>query len=184
MYECLLACVYVYHMHVWCPHKSEESVKSPETRVIDGYKLPYGYWEPNLGPLQESQVRFTWAEPSLQSLVLLTCVCVCACVVCSACTWLCRFLCLLVCMKRLGEDVRCLPASLSALQPWDWPLSEWELVVSVRLASLFLFFNAGVRGMLCCAGFLCGCWGFEFHSSCYIVFLPTEPSPQFLTLFV
>ena len=59
VYECLPACIYVYHIHVWCPYKTEESVKSLGTRVMDGYKPPYGYWEPNLSPLQEPQVLLT-----------------------------------------------------------------------------------------------------------------------------
>ena len=49
----LPAHTYVHHMHAWCPQKSDKSIKSPETEVIDGCKLPCECWKPNLGPLQE-----------------------------------------------------------------------------------------------------------------------------------
>jgi len=42
-----------------------ESVGFPEAGVTDGYELPCGCWELNLGPLEEQPVLLT-AEPSLQ----------------------------------------------------------------------------------------------------------------------
>ena len=44
-----------------------ESVGSPGTGVTDSCELPCGYWELNLGPLEE-QLEFLTAEPSLQPL--------------------------------------------------------------------------------------------------------------------
>lgn len=35
------------------PTEAEASVGSPETGVLDSCKLPCGYWDSNLGPLQE-----------------------------------------------------------------------------------------------------------------------------------
>lgn len=53
--------VSVHHMCAWCPQRSEESVGSPETGVMDNYescKAPCGCWEPDLGLFQE-QVLMT-----------------------------------------------------------------------------------------------------------------------------
>ena len=61
----LLACMTVYHMHVWCPQESEDVIGSPETGVADCCKTPYRCWELNLGLLQEQQV-FLISEPFLQ----------------------------------------------------------------------------------------------------------------------
>lgn len=47
-------------MHVWCPWRSEEGIRSPETGVTDGWEPQCECWELNLGPL----VLLT-AEPSL-----------------------------------------------------------------------------------------------------------------------
>lgn len=50
----LPACLYVHHMHalLWRP---EEDVGTPRTGVLDGCKLPCGYWEWNLSPLKSSK---------------------------------------------------------------------------------------------------------------------------------
>lgn len=39
--------------------------RSPDIRVMIGCKLPFDYWKPNLGPLQEQQVLLP-TEPNLQ----------------------------------------------------------------------------------------------------------------------
>lgn len=52
-------------MQSWCHQRPEEGIKSLGTRVTNFYELPCGYWEPNLGPLNEQQVLLT-AEMSLQ----------------------------------------------------------------------------------------------------------------------
>ena len=44
-----------------CSQRSEEDASSPETGVTD----EYGYWESNLGPLEEQPTLLT-TEPSLQ----------------------------------------------------------------------------------------------------------------------
>jgi hypothetical protein len=50
---------------VCAAHGSQKkSVGSPGTGVTDGCKPPCGFWELNVGPLQEQQVLFT-AEPSV-----------------------------------------------------------------------------------------------------------------------
>lgn len=52
----LPAYIYVHYMsalYLWNP---EEDVGSHGMGVIGSYELPFGIWEPNLGPLQEYQV--------------------------------------------------------------------------------------------------------------------------------
>lgn len=49
--DVLLTCMYI-NMHVSCPEASE----IPGTVVMDGCKLPCGYWESNPDPPQEHQV--------------------------------------------------------------------------------------------------------------------------------
>lgn len=49
----------VYHVHTWCPRKSEEGLWCPDARVLGGLKLPCGFWAPNRGPPQERQVLLT-----------------------------------------------------------------------------------------------------------------------------
>lgn len=48
---CMHAC-YVHHIHAWSWQRLEEGVVTPGAGV-DGYESLCGYWEPNLGPLQE-----------------------------------------------------------------------------------------------------------------------------------
>jgi hypothetical protein len=36
----LPACMYVYYVCAWCPQRSEESIGSPGTGIIDGWELP------------------------------------------------------------------------------------------------------------------------------------------------
>ena len=52
VYEHLSACIYVHHVNACCLWRPEESIRSPGTGVKDGYELPCGCWESNLGPLQ------------------------------------------------------------------------------------------------------------------------------------
>lgn len=42
-------------------------VETPETRVINGWELPCGCWDLNVGLLHDQQVLFR-VEPSLQAL--------------------------------------------------------------------------------------------------------------------
>lgn len=42
------ACRSVHNVCIWCPQKTEEGIGSSVT----GYKLPRGYQESNLGPLE------------------------------------------------------------------------------------------------------------------------------------
>ena len=61
----LSQCIYVHHMHAWCPQKSEEGVRVPGTRVMSICEPPCGCQELNLGPLQEHPVLLI-AGQSLQ----------------------------------------------------------------------------------------------------------------------
>jgi hypothetical protein len=45
----LPAFIYVHYMCAWCPRRSEEGIRSPESRVKDGCELP-------LGPRNSTQV--------------------------------------------------------------------------------------------------------------------------------
>ena len=45
--------IYAYYMYGWCPRKAEESIRSPETGVIEAYESPFRCRESNLVPLQE-----------------------------------------------------------------------------------------------------------------------------------
>lgn len=45
------ACMYVHHMHSWCPQKPGEGIVSPRTRVTSGCELPCGWWKLNLRAL-------------------------------------------------------------------------------------------------------------------------------------
>lgn len=49
----LNAHIYVHHMPTWYMQRSEDSVKTSGTRVVDGCELPCRCWELNLGPLGE-----------------------------------------------------------------------------------------------------------------------------------
>ena len=42
----------VYHVHTWCPGKSEDGVESSGARVTDSCELSCGCWELNLDPLE------------------------------------------------------------------------------------------------------------------------------------
>lgn len=52
----------VYHLHAWCPQRTEEGIASPETGVTDSCEPPRVYWELNLGPRQEQQALLTAEE--------------------------------------------------------------------------------------------------------------------------
>jgi hypothetical protein len=52
----LSACVSVCHTHAWHLRDLEEGVRSPETGVVDGCGQPCGFWESNLGPVEEESV--------------------------------------------------------------------------------------------------------------------------------
>lgn len=43
--------MYVYHMHSWCPQKSEESIRCPVTRVTDRCEPRGGSWDLDPGLL-------------------------------------------------------------------------------------------------------------------------------------
>lgn len=43
----LLICMYMYHMHAWCPGKSKRNIGSLGTGVRGGWKPPCGVWELN-----------------------------------------------------------------------------------------------------------------------------------------
>ena len=55
----LLSCMYIHHVHTWCLQKPEQTIRGPQTGVIDGCELPYGCLEPNLGPFQVQEVPLT-----------------------------------------------------------------------------------------------------------------------------
>jgi hypothetical protein len=58
--------IYVHHVWAECLRKDfREGIRSSGTRVIDGCESPRGYFELNLGLLQEQPVLLV-AEPSLQ----------------------------------------------------------------------------------------------------------------------
>jgi hypothetical protein len=61
----LLACMFVCHICAWCLKRLEEGIKSPGTGVTDDCEPSCGYWESNLGPLEEQLVPLT-TELSLQ----------------------------------------------------------------------------------------------------------------------
>jgi hypothetical protein len=48
-YECVIACMSVYHMDAWCPQRPEEGIRSPGT-VVPGRS------EPHVGAEKQSQV--------------------------------------------------------------------------------------------------------------------------------
>ena len=63
----LPTCVYVHHVHIWCPCDVQKQVSGPPgTGVMNGCKLLCRFWEPNRCPLQEQQVILS-AESPLQS---------------------------------------------------------------------------------------------------------------------
>ena len=45
----LPASMSIYYMHAWCPRRPVEVIVSPQTRVIDDYKLLCLCWKPNQG---------------------------------------------------------------------------------------------------------------------------------------
>jgi hypothetical protein len=62
--DILPACMSLYYICDWYPQRPEEGVRSPGIGVTDGCEPPCGYWELNLGPLEQSVLLTT--EPSLQ----------------------------------------------------------------------------------------------------------------------
>lgn len=58
-YECLLASIYVHHMHTWCLQRSKEGIRSLELELLTIVN--------HLDPQKEQQVFLT-AESFLQSL--------------------------------------------------------------------------------------------------------------------
>jgi hypothetical protein len=50
----------VHAVHVWCPWRPEEAIRSPGPGVLEGCELPYECWELSLGPLQEQPVLFNF----------------------------------------------------------------------------------------------------------------------------
>jgi|UPI0000F51322 hypothetical protein len=49
----LPASVSVEHAHDWCPWNPEKNIGSFGTGVVDGCDLLCGFWDLNLGPLEE-----------------------------------------------------------------------------------------------------------------------------------
>jgi hypothetical protein len=47
--DILPAYMSVNQVHVWCPQRPEEGVRSPSSGVTDGCESPYGEWESNPG---------------------------------------------------------------------------------------------------------------------------------------
>lgn len=91
---CLHVCLF--------PWRSEDSMESPGTEVTDDCEPPYGFCEPNSGPVEEQLVLLT-TEPSLWPLcefflvlyvcmyMLLAWVCVHVC--------MCMYMCIQVCVR-------------------------------------------------------------------------------------
>lgn len=50
-------------MCAWCPSRSKEGIKLPETEVMDGHKASCGCLKLNLGPLPEHMLLTTWPSP-------------------------------------------------------------------------------------------------------------------------
>jgi hypothetical protein len=67
---CVLpARMYIYHVHVCCPERPDQGLKSPVIALTGCSELPRACWERNTGTLQEQQV-FLITEPSLQTRLL------------------------------------------------------------------------------------------------------------------
>ena len=49
-------------MCVWCPQRSEESIRSHKTGVTGSCRLPGVCWELSSRPLQEQSFGLTWTE--------------------------------------------------------------------------------------------------------------------------
>lgn len=49
----LFVCISVHHVHACSAHKGAEAVRCSRTRVADGCELPYGFWQLNLGSLED-----------------------------------------------------------------------------------------------------------------------------------
>lgn len=59
--EFLAVCMSMHHIiHAWSPKRPEESIESPGIGVIDGYELPSGCWDLNLGLLEKNSQCFQW----------------------------------------------------------------------------------------------------------------------------
>lgn len=64
MYGVLPTCVPVYRVHVYCPGRSEEGIRSLGTGITDGFTLSSGCWELNLGSLEEQTVSQLCLPPT------------------------------------------------------------------------------------------------------------------------
>jgi hypothetical protein len=74
---CLDMCV--YHLQSWCPQKPEEGIRFPGFGVTDGCELLCGFWELNLGAVEEHPNALNcWATSlSLQApILILLCLCI------------------------------------------------------------------------------------------------------------
>lgn len=60
-------CIYKYIAGMQCPRHPEEGARFLGSGVTDGWNVPRGFWESNLGSLQEHYVVLT-VEPSLHPL--------------------------------------------------------------------------------------------------------------------
>jgi hypothetical protein len=54
--DVLPACMSVHHLHACYLQRPEEDIGFPGLGVTDGCEPPCGYWEPNLGSLEEQSV--------------------------------------------------------------------------------------------------------------------------------
>lgn len=61
----LVACKYVYYVHIWCLQRSEIGIRSPGIGVMDEYLPLCEHWELIPCHLEEQQVALA-AKPSLQ----------------------------------------------------------------------------------------------------------------------
>lgn len=65
LYECSHKCMYRHHMHIWCPVRAEEGLRSEqvEQELQMVVKTPFVHWKLNTAPLQEQHMLLT-NEPS------------------------------------------------------------------------------------------------------------------------
>lgn len=56
---CLHVYIYAYTMCVQCPQRSKDGIRCPRAGIKNGCAPSCGYWEPNMGLVQEQQVLLT-----------------------------------------------------------------------------------------------------------------------------
>lgn len=54
------ACMYVcvYHVSAWCLRRSKGGTEFPGVGITDGWAVPCGCWEPNLGSLEAARALY------------------------------------------------------------------------------------------------------------------------------